>query len=169
MDCVRIFQELLLLVTFLWVHSNSKEVSYLIWQNMYLNLKTTCHIKLKVFLWTKLVENLLFAKYFISVAATLRSNRNKQKYNFHYAVIVTSPISKFVDFTKIKIYMYQERNIFSSNKKCINYTTSTTLWQKNTFVAEVPFKTLKSSPRTTTAKMENQHFLVNYVLKMLVT
>ena len=41
------------------------------WQNMYPNLKTTCHIKLKFFLWTKLLENLLQAKYLTSVAAPL--------------------------------------------------------------------------------------------------
>ena len=56
---------------FLRVHSNSKEVSYLSWQNKYPNLKTTCHMKLKFFLWTKLLENLLLAKYLISVAAPL--------------------------------------------------------------------------------------------------
>ena len=44
--CLQIYQELLSLMTFLWVHSNSKEVSYLSWQNTYPNLKTTCHIKL---------------------------------------------------------------------------------------------------------------------------
>ena len=60
--------------TFFRVHSNSKEVSYLSWQNTYPNLKTTCHIKLKFFLWTKLLENLLLAKYLISVAATLIKN-----------------------------------------------------------------------------------------------
>ena len=54
-------------------HSNSKEVSYLSWQSTYPNLKTTCHIKLKFFLWTKLLENLLLTKYLISVAVTLRS------------------------------------------------------------------------------------------------
>ena len=59
------------LMTFLRVHSNSKEVSYLSWQNTYPNLKTTCHIKLKIFLWTKLLENLLLAKYLKSVAAPL--------------------------------------------------------------------------------------------------
>ena len=56
---------------FLRVHSNLKEVSYLSWQNTYPNLKTTSHIKLKFFLWTKLIENLLLAKYLISVAAPL--------------------------------------------------------------------------------------------------
>ena len=44
---------------------------YLSWQNMYPNIKTTCHIKLKFFLWTKLPENLLFAKYLISVAESM--------------------------------------------------------------------------------------------------
>ena len=36
----------------------------------YPNLKATCHIKLNFFFWTKLQENLLLAKYIISVAAT---------------------------------------------------------------------------------------------------
>ena len=71
MACLQIYRELLSLATFLRVHSNSKEVSYLSWQNTYPNLKTTCHIKLKFFLWTKLLENLLHAKYLISVAAPL--------------------------------------------------------------------------------------------------
>ena len=38
---------------------------------MYLNLKNTCHIKLKFSLWTKILENLLLAKYIISVTETL--------------------------------------------------------------------------------------------------
>ena len=67
----------LLLVTFLRVHSNSKEVSYLSWQNTYPNLKTTCHIKLNFFLWTKLLEHLLHAKYQISVTAPLAALYNK--------------------------------------------------------------------------------------------
>ena len=71
MACLQIYRELLSLATFLRVHSNSEEVSYLSWQNMYPNLETTCHIKLKFFLQTKLLENLLLAKYVISVAATL--------------------------------------------------------------------------------------------------
>ena len=44
--CLQIYQELLSLMTFLRVHSNSKEISYLPWQNTYPNLKTTCHIQL---------------------------------------------------------------------------------------------------------------------------
>ena len=70
---LQIYRELLSLVTFLQVKWNSKELSYLSWPNTYPNLKTTSHIKLKLFLWTKLLENLLFAKYFISVAAPLMS------------------------------------------------------------------------------------------------
>ena len=73
MACLQIYQELLLLATFLWVHSNSEEVSYLSWQNTYPNLKTTCHIKLKFFLGNKLPKNLLLAKYLISVGATLKA------------------------------------------------------------------------------------------------
>ena len=56
---------------FLRGHSNSRKVSYLSWQNTYPNFESTCHIKLKCFLWTKLKENLLLMKYLISVAATL--------------------------------------------------------------------------------------------------
>ena len=48
-----------------------KEVSYLPWQNMCSNLKIPCHIKQKSFLWTKLLDKLLLAKYLISVAATV--------------------------------------------------------------------------------------------------
>ena len=66
-----LFTNLLSLATFLRVHSNSEEVSYLSWQNTYPNLKTTCHIKLKFFLWTKLLENLLLTKYLISVGASI--------------------------------------------------------------------------------------------------
>ena len=76
MACLQIYRELLSLTTFLRVHSNSKEVSYLSWQNTHPNLKTTCHIKLKFFLWTKLLENLLLAKYLISVATPLNKSRD---------------------------------------------------------------------------------------------
>ena len=47
------------------IDSNSEEISYLSWQNKYPNFKTTCHIKLKFFLWTKLLESLLLGKYLI--------------------------------------------------------------------------------------------------------
>ena len=81
MSCLQIYRQLLSLATFLGVHSNSKEVSYLSWQNAYLTLKTTCHIKLKFFLWTKLLENLLLAKYLISVAVPLRLIKNEPRYD----------------------------------------------------------------------------------------
>ena len=48
MACLQIYQELSNLPTFLYVHLNTKEVSYLSWQNTYPNLKTTRHIKLKI-------------------------------------------------------------------------------------------------------------------------
>ena len=71
MAFLQIYRELLSLATFLQVHSNSDKLPYLSWQNMYPNLKTSSHIKPKFFLWTKLLENLLHAKYLTSVAATL--------------------------------------------------------------------------------------------------
>ena len=72
MACLQIYRELLSLATFLQAHSNSEEVSYLFWQSTYPNLKTTRHIKLKIFSWTELLENLLLAKYFISVPVPLK-------------------------------------------------------------------------------------------------
>ena len=75
MACLQIYRELLSLTTFLQVHSNSEEVSYLSWQNTYRNLKTACHIKLKFFMWSKLLENLLFAKYLISATVPLSKSR----------------------------------------------------------------------------------------------
>ena len=66
MSCLQIYQETLLLATFLRAHSNSKEVSYLSWKNLFPNLKTICHIKLKLFFWTKFLENVLLAKHVIS-------------------------------------------------------------------------------------------------------
>ena len=51
MVCLQIYRELLMFATFLWVHSNSKEVSYDSYRNTYPNKKTTYHIiKLKLFL-----------------------------------------------------------------------------------------------------------------------
>ena len=50
---------------------NSEMVSYFSWKNTYSNLKTTCHIKLKYFLWTKPLQNLSLAKYLMLVTATL--------------------------------------------------------------------------------------------------
>ena len=56
------------------------------WQYMYPNLKTMCCIKLKFFLWSKLLENLLLANYIISVAVPLRwqVRSEKQKRDEHH-------------------------------------------------------------------------------------
>ena len=91
MACLQIYRELLSLTTFLRVHSNSKEVSYLSWQNTYRNLKTTWHIKVKFFLWTKLVENLLHSKYLTPVTAPLNKTKgNKIKGNLCFLCSVIS-------------------------------------------------------------------------------
>ena len=107
MACLQIYRELLSLTTFLRVHSNSKEVSYLSWQNRYPKLKTTCHIKLKFFLWTKLLENLLLTKYLISVAAPLRRLiRNGSGLNTNGLMeilvykIIKAQVTKFKIFTR---------------------------------------------------------------------
>ena len=62
----------------------------LYWQNKYPNLKTTCHIMLKFFLWTKFLKSLHLAKYLISVAATLivlHAYRSCGKYSACYTHI----------------------------------------------------------------------------------
>ena len=82
MACLQIYRELLSLSTFHRVHSNSEEVSYLFWENTYPNLKTTRHIKLKFFLWTKVLENLLLANYLISVATPLKARYALKKWIF---------------------------------------------------------------------------------------
>ena len=80
MACLQIYRELLLLATFLRVHSNSKEVSYFSWQNRYPNSKTACHVKLNFSCeLNSVLESLLLAKYLISVAATLIVVNKKQK------------------------------------------------------------------------------------------
>ena len=106
----KFYRELLSLATFLRVHSNWKEVSYLSWQNAYPNLKTTCHVKLKFVLWTKLLENSLIAKYLISVAAPLiipiweQSNIPKTSENFSlYRIlfIITKSKTTVPNFSRI--------------------------------------------------------------------
>ena len=79
--CLQIYRELLSLATFFRVYSNSEEVSYLSCQYTYSNLKTTSHIKQKIFLWLKLLENLLLVKYLISVAATLDESKQINFYS----------------------------------------------------------------------------------------
>ena len=71
MTCLQIYCEQSSLKTFLQVHSISKEVSYLPWQNKSPNLKTTCHIKQTFFLWIRHLENLLFTNHSRSLSAVL--------------------------------------------------------------------------------------------------
>ena len=56
--------------------------------------------------------------------------------------MIMSQILKPVDFTKTQISRYLENatSFFLQIKKFINYTSRTTLLQKNSFVAEVTFK-----------------------------
>ena len=95
--CLQIYRELLPLAIFLWVHSNSKEVSYFSWQNTYPNLKSTCHFKLRFFMWTKLLENLVLVKYLISVAAALIIELTNISYQF--ILIFSMKLSKFLSVT----------------------------------------------------------------------
>ena len=85
MACLQIYRELLSLTTFLRIHSNSKEVSYLSRQNAYPDLKITCHIRLKFFLWTKLQENLLLAKNLISATAPLSKITHQKWHNYPFS------------------------------------------------------------------------------------
>ena len=68
--------------------------------------------------------------------------------------MITSQILKLVDFTKIQKsrYLENETLFFLQIKKFINYTTRTTLWQKNRFVVEVTFKHKKTSKNKMLAK-----------------
>ena len=75
--CLQIYRELLSFTTFLEIHSKLKAVSSLSWQNMYSNLKTICHNKLKFLLGTELIDNLFLAKYLLSVAALLKIIKRK--------------------------------------------------------------------------------------------
>ena len=64
MDCLQNYQEYLLLATFRQIHPITLEISSL-------NLKTTWHTKPKIFLCTKLLENILLEKYLKSVLVAL--------------------------------------------------------------------------------------------------
>ena len=58
---------------------------------------------------------------------------------------MTSQILKYVDFTKIQKSRYLKNEIlfFLQINKFINYTSRGTLWQKNSFVAEITFKDIR--------------------------
>ena len=96
MTCLQIYQELLSFATFLRIHSNSEDVSYLFWQNTYPNLKTTRHIKQKFFSWTELLDNLFLANYLMFVSAPLRSIK-----------FVNNGSIVFVFCTKFMLIIYQ--------------------------------------------------------------
>ena len=70
--------------------------------------------------------------------------RNKHNCNFYYVAMfmMTSQTLKSMNFTKTQKSknLVNETLFFLWIKKCINYTLSATLQQKNTFVAEVTFK-----------------------------
>ena len=55
--------------------------------------------------------------------------------------MLMSQILQFMDFTETqKLNHIQNETFFLRIKKFINYISRTTLWQKNTFVADVAFK-----------------------------
>ena len=74
--------------------------------------------------------------------------RNKHKCDFHYVtmLVMTSQVLKCMDFTKTqKAKNLKNETFFLRIKEFINYTSSATLLQKNSFVAEVNFKSFLSS------------------------
>ena len=105
---LQIYRQSLSLATFVRVRSNSKEVSSLHWQNRYPNLKATCHIKLKVFLWTKVLESLLLEKYLIPVAPTLNihflSFQYTKLFNTSFKIQKAVFLSQCISVISIKIY-----------------------------------------------------------------
>ena len=62
-----------IIVTWDFSHSSFKS-------RRYPNLETTCHNRLNFFLWTKLFENLLLARYIMSVVAPLILIKTREKY-----------------------------------------------------------------------------------------
>ena len=118
MACLQGYQGFLLFATFLQFHSNSKEASYLYWQNTYPIFKTTCHIKL-VFLWTKLLEILLLAKYLISVAAFLRHKIKRESQNWvreqvsAQSKLIQKQLSKFSSLLSYAWFSYFLPNVLT--------------------------------------------------------
>ena len=81
----------------------------LLWQNTYPNLKTTCRIKLKFFLWTILLENLLLVKYLLSVTAPL-SKYKKCFRNFCFGKH-KKIIRFFIKCAKISVFRFCLQNL----------------------------------------------------------
>ena len=97
----------------------------------YPNLKTTCHIKLKFFLWTKLIENLLLPKYLISVTAHLMkiaeiSSVFKKLDNT--SIDNYRPISTLSNFTKLfESILFKQLSRYIQNR----FSNHLTGFQKN--------------------------------------
>ena len=95
------------------------ELSYLSWRNTYPNSETTCHIKLTFFLSTKLLKNLLFAKYFISVTAPLTRlslgfrHLSEHKFGHNFADSL-NPLCSCSSETESTLHFFL---------RCQNYTT----------------------------------------------
>ena len=80
-------------------------------------MKTSCHVKLKFFLWTKLLENLLLAKYLIPVAET--SN-----------VSISRPISE-INLETMKVTIYEVSYLqFQRFSKKYDETTFDVFWKR---------------------------------------
>ena len=114
-------------MTSLRVHSNSKVVSYLSWENTYPNLKITCHVKLKIFSWTKLLENFPLAKYIISVTAPLRFNGGEPKHLYYWHPKTQSNVFHFLDIyfispnTTLEYLNHKFTKLKRKLKKAINF------------------------------------------------
>ena len=105
--CLQNLWEYLSFVTFHRVQSKWKGVSNLPRQNKYFNLKTTCHTKPKLILWTKLLKNLLLANYLISVPVALMSlDKIINKY-------LDLKLSKLTSFVKPYIFDAEIHLIFA--------------------------------------------------------
>ena len=83
----------------------------------YISLSSTGHIKLKCFLWTKLLETLLLAKYLISVTAPLKLQSCKL-YNNKYKIVSTqitnTEIFSFMAVLAFKIF--SRKFLFTNGK-----------------------------------------------------
>ena len=97
---------IIVLTTFLRVHLNSKEVSFLSWQNVSY-IENYFSYQVRFFLWTKLLKTLLLAKYLISVAAPL---------SLRYFQLFAQEVCKFQKWAHAHI---------SKSERCFNVKSST--------------------------------------------
>ena len=90
------------------------KVSYLPWQNICSNIKTTGQIRSNFFLWTKLLQNLLLAKYLIYVAATLKNLNTQKDEVFKSAIHSKKKTEVFFNvrhFNQIVTYLYEQKKM----------------------------------------------------------